>query len=288
MAISPSAGWVSARESALVGTGQVLHAFLIIPIFLFPMALYCLILAHVNRSRRPLMISGLWDSVGLLFALSGFLLWTMPTVLEGVSDRLLAYLPGNGDPAVAWAQGVFVWLTYYFLLLCGVLVMLVVRRHKTVIYNIDPELLRRRLLHTLAELGLDSVDQAGRLVVAPAEAFTITAAPAIESFTALSGQVHVADVPPIKTLSGARRGPRYAEVSIEPLGALRNVTLHWENYAPTLRREIEQHLEHAIENAAAVDNPAATWLLSFSGLMFLAITAMAALFIGLIWFFRRP
>ena len=36
--------------------------------FLLPVAIYCFILAILNRRGKPLLVSGVWDSVGLLFA----------------------------------------------------------------------------------------------------------------------------------------------------------------------------------------------------------------------------
>ena len=48
--------------------------------FLLPVGFYCLILASINRRGKPLIVSGVWDSIGLLFAVSGF---SMPTFWLG-------------------------------------------------------------------------------------------------------------------------------------------------------------------------------------------------------------
>ena len=48
--------------------------------FLCPIGVYCFFLASINQRSRPLMVNGCWDAVGLLFALSGFALITVPTL----------------------------------------------------------------------------------------------------------------------------------------------------------------------------------------------------------------
>ena len=55
-----------------------------------------------------------------------------------------------------------------------------------------------------------------------------------------------------------------------------HVTLHWENYAPALRRKSRTALASALDEAVAIDNPAAVWLLGFSGLVFGGITVLVA------------
>jgi hypothetical protein len=58
---------------------QVLLTFIV---SLFPLAVYCLILAGINRRDRPLVVRGVWDFAGVLAALSGILLWTGPVLLQ--------------------------------------------------------------------------------------------------------------------------------------------------------------------------------------------------------------
>jgi hypothetical protein len=270
------------RESAL--TGPLIYAFLI---FLFPLALYCLVLAYVNRSRRPVFVSGLWDAVGLLFALSGFLLWTIPTLLFELTDRLIDVLPAGAD-TVLWAQSWLIWLGYYLAVALGAALMLAVRRHKTAIYNVDTDVLDERLAVALAELGLDSIRRDGRLIIAPAEAFS-TAPPARveEAISVAPTRVQAPAAAPAKVLNGTPGGPRYAELAVDRFPAFCHATLHWDSYTPPVRRDIEHQLRRALEHAAALENPAAGWFLGFSGLIFGAITLLAAFFVCLLLFARR-
>ena len=62
--------------------------FPLIPVlvFLFPLAIYCLIVSLLNRRPRPVMVSGTWDFAGVLFAVSGFLLLGGPVMLTSLSE----------------------------------------------------------------------------------------------------------------------------------------------------------------------------------------------------------
>lgn len=258
---------------------QLLVSFLV---FLFPLALYCLFLAYINRGRNPFVISGVWDSIGLAIALSGFLLYTLPrTILWPISVRVMEAMPGGDDPLLASSRALVLGITYYVLLMCTMAVLLLLRRHKTIIYNVETDVVRARLARVLAELGLDCVYQSGRLLIAPIEAFSVAPPPEPDAFS--STPISLAQPQaPAKTLTAMPGGPRYAEVTLEPFRPLCNVTLRWDNYPAHLRREIEQRLAITLEGATAADNPAAGWFLGFSGLVFGTITMLAGMFIVLL------
>jgi hypothetical protein len=247
----------------------ILYAFLI---FLFPLALYCLALAYLNRNPKPVLVSGAWDTAGLLFALSGFLLWTVPSLLAVFLGRFVEIFLGTGDlhGLQTWSWAIA--LGYYVVLVSGAGLMLAVRRHKTAIYNVDTERFAERLGTTLAELGLDYCKQPGRLVIAPIESFSQVPTEAIAT-----EPVHLA-----KTLKAPPGGPRYAELMVDAFPAMCHVTLHWDRYSPLLRLEIEEQLARALEGATPVENPAAGWFLGFSGLILGTITMLSVLFVVLI------
>ena len=256
---------------------QLLVSFLI---FLFPLALYCLYLAYINRGRHPFVASGVWDTAGLLLALSGFLLYTLPrTILMPLTERLVDLLPGADDPLLTSSRALALGIAYYFFLVCAAGIMLVARRHRTVIYNVETEAVHDRLARVLAELRLDSVCLSGRYLIAPLDAFSIV--PPLDT-GAFSSNPVPADMPPNKVLRAMPGGPRYAELTIEPFRPFCNVSLHWTNYPPHLRRDIEQRLAVALEGATPADNPAAGWFLAFSGLVFGTITMLAGMFVVLL------
>jgi len=262
--------------------GPVVFPFLI---FLFPLALYCLVLAHVNRGRRPILVPGRWDCVGLLFGLSGLLLATLPMLLTRLFDRIFLMYPSI-DVATATLT---VWIGYYLLIVSAAALLLAARRHKSAIYNVDTELFGERLAGALTALGLDSVATSGRLVIGPAEAFTTQPALGQLNDAIAAGLVSAPPrvAPLLKSFHAAPGGPRYAELTVDPFPMFCHVTLHWENYAPALRREIEDRLASSLDDAVAVDNAVAVWLLGFSGLVFGGITVLAAFFVFVVVYNAR-
>jgi hypothetical protein len=259
--------------------GPILFAFLI---FLFPLALYCLALAYVNRSRRPVLVPGAWDCVSLLFGLSGFLLWTIPTLLAVLSGRLVEFLPGSDDPDTEWLWLRLIEWGYYAAVALGAVLLLVARRHTTAVYNVDTDRFGERLAAALAEVGLDCAVESGRLIIAPVEAFTNGA-------DAIRAEPMPRVLVPPKQLSAPAPagGPRYAELRVETFAAFCHVTLHWERYSPPIRHDIEVQLSRTLEHAVAPDNPAAGWFLGFSGLIFGSVTMFAILFVVLVYLHRR-
>src|SRR5438105_7311042 len=136
MAISAMAG--PHRRDALRDPPIQLQLLVSFLVFLFPLALYCLFLAYINRGRHPFVVSGVWDSVGLVLALSGFLLYTLPrAILWPLSVLLVGSIPGGDDPLLAGTRGLVLGIAYYALPICAVGVLLLVRRHNTVLYTVQ-------------------------------------------------------------------------------------------------------------------------------------------------------
>ena len=259
-------------ESAL--TGSILQILYFLLVLLFPLALYCLALSYLNRGRRPVLVPGVWDCALLLFALSGFFLWTVPALVRSLLFPLLNRLGADIDVTqTEWLLS----LAYYVVVVLTALLLLTIRRHKTAIYNVDTERFGPCLAMTLAELGLDFLQRADRLVIAPADAFTSVTA---ETFTAAP----IAGERPTKHLNRAPGGPYYAELVVDPFATFCHVTLHWGSYSRPLRRAIEGRLTHTLENAHAMENPASGCLLSFGGMIFGVLTMLAVFFVVLsIW-----
>jgi hypothetical protein len=260
------------RESALADPFLIVFPLVA---FLFPLALYCLALAYVNRSRRPVIVPGTWDFLGLLFALSGFLLFTMPVLINACIGGFIDYLPGAGNPGVAREWVAAIRMTYFGSMALGAILMLAIRRHKTAIFNVDTERFNYRLGQALAELGLDSIKRSGRLIIAPAERFRVS-----EAITTNPAALAGAEL--AKTFEGNAGGPRYAEVSVDAFPTFCHVTLHWESYSSDVRREIETHLTRALDSAVAVDNPVAGWLLTFSGVCMFLVTVASILVVVIV------
>src|SRR5438067_7281681 len=129
----------TARPSMMTVMAQVLFAMCALLIFLLPVGFYCLILAGINRRGKPLIVSGVWDAIGLLFAVSGFFLATLPMLISEFWARTYAADDGEGFLGIYVSQWVL-WLAYLMFVLSGGALMVLWRAHKTMIYNVDPEL----------------------------------------------------------------------------------------------------------------------------------------------------
>ena len=239
--------------------------------FLLPIGFYCLILASVNRRGKPLIVSGVWDSIGLLFAVSGFFLATMPMLVSEFYFRTFT-LAGSGEFLALWLQHWILWLVYFLLLISGSALMVLWRANKTMIFNVQPELFPKALERAFANAGICITRRKERrLILAPL------------SESQESTAISEAALKP----AGALEDSRTAELEIDSFSSMCHITLHWGNQAPEVRRQIENELEKSLDAAAPLDNPAAGWFLNISGLIFGTLLMVALAFVALIVMSRR-
>jgi hypothetical protein len=240
--------------------------------FLVPIGFYCLIIGSINRRPRPLMVSGVWDAVGLLFAVSGFFLATMPMLMSVFYMR--AYDAAPDEILGLWMSQWAMWLVYFLFLISGAALMILWRWHKTMIYNVDAELFPKVLDQALARAGVGSAADHGRLVLTPlprtenVESTAVTAAPPTPA-------------PPVAAPT------RCAELQVDSFASLCHVTLHWDNYAPEVRQQIERELDKCLEGAAPLENPSTGWFLNISGMIFGTLLMVIVAVIILMVFGRR-
>ena len=208
-------------------------------VFLAPLAVYCWVLAALNRRPRPTMVSGIWDCAGMLLASAGILLVVGPVLLYTLYYRDMTTLPlvAANDAAVEHAhrQHWLYWAIYFVAVLGGVMGLLWWRRRQTVIYNVDPERFAHLLARTLERLNFSVNDGSGRLTINR------------------------------KTSASANNAA--AELTVAVFPALCNVTLHWRGDRG-LRATIESDLALGLDEARTLDNPAAHWLLGVTGILF--------------------
>lgn len=240
--------------------------------FLAPVAVYCFILAAINRRSKPLIVSGAWDAVGLLVGGGGFFLVTLPMLVTEFYRRALE-VPDGDHFFAPWLHSWILWLVYFLLLVSGSVLMILGRAHKTMIYNVDAPQFPKALEETLRRVGLASTLNRQRLTLTP-----------MIPEPSMAGTAIVEKRPPPAPVA-APEG-RCAELVIETFPALAHVTLHWANYAPDVRADVERDLERTLEFAAPLDNPAAGWFLSVSGLIFGALI-MVVLTIAFLFVFSR-
>jgi hypothetical protein len=66
-----------------------------------------------------------------------------------------------------------------------------------------------------------------------------------------------------------------------------HVTLHWRQVDRSVREEVERELDKTLEAAAPLENPAAGWFLSISGLILGAVSAILLAIVALFFLLGR-
>lgn len=243
--------------------------------FLLPVGVYCLILAAINRRSSPVVVSGAVDSIGLLFACSGFTVVTVPMLFGELYLRNLGVSSDIEHFFVFFVRSWIVMLAYYLMLMTSASLMILWRVHKTMIYNVDVEQFSGLLQRTLTQLGLGTTTQKPRLII------TALAPAAGPESTAIT------EAPPSPAPGASLPDGRYAELVVESFPSMCHITLHWDNYASHTRQQIEEELARTLEPAAPMDNAAAGWFLSVSGLIFGVVVMAVVTAAFLMVFFKR-
>lgn len=239
---------------------QLLLALFSVVSFLLPIGMYCLILSSINRRPRPVMAGGGWDAVGLLFAAGGFFLVVVPMLLTEFYRRTSSAVE-NSHFVSLWLTHWALWIGYFTCVIVAAGAMIAWRSSKTAIYNVDLDQFSHALDHTFSVLGLDAQQKNALLVIGPA------AAPSSESAEAFTASR--------REKPGHTSSRPATEVIVEAFPAMCHVMLHWQKVSPDTRLRIETELDKGLGSAAPIENPAAGWFLTLSGLILGAVTALA-------------
>lgn len=243
--------------------------------FVFPIAVYCVILALLNRRGHPIMVPGTWDFAEVLFACSGFLVFGGPAILTGFHQRWRDYwLFGQRRALIGmhdWSFWIGVWALYFVIVIGGSIFLLWRRRLVTAIYNVEPAAFAECLGQVLDRLGLDWVRHENRVFIGR-HAVPVEAAGGGSPLPFAGAPPHAAELPARVLLE------------LEPFPALRHMTLHWSDDAGPLRTEVETALEQALTQApASSDNPVALGFLSMAVFLFMAVFFIMAWSLLLLW-----
>lgn len=227
------------------------EAPLIVPYFLislFPLGVYLLILAGINRRERPCLVSGVWDAIALSLALSGIFLWIGPALLAVFYQRGMLGGPNDRQMANIWELFPWVWISYYLLVIAGQALMAYGRRHKTLVYNVSGSALEELVHQVLVEKGYRTSNRDGLIFFdkGPPETAVLEA-----------GQ----PAPP------PAASPTAGAVDVESFPSLRHATLHWHIDERT-RQSLDNEITARLEAAATPDNPSVSWLLGISAIVF--------------------
>jgi hypothetical protein len=263
---------LQARIEPLKGPSLILLAFL------FPLALYLLILGAINRRTHPLMVSGPWDFVGLLFAASGFLLFGGPGALSVINDRwrdaLVFGQAPSGQEAVEtlWQWWLFLMIAYFAVIVAGSGFFLWRSRNQTSIYNTDADTFRSGLGCVFERLGLHPTRTGNSFYFASAQ-------PDRSNHLQKSNETERIQTMPSEYGTGLRvqTAPTPAlslhnvmlEVDVFPL--MSHVTLRWEPARTGLRQEIEQELERELARTPGPNNLLGGWLTLLACFLFMSM-----------------
>jgi hypothetical protein len=265
---------------------------LILLAFLLPLAIYLTVLGLLNRRRHPMLVSGVWDGIGLLFGVSGFLFFAGPTIFSSISERWrLKWLLGKGDaplagPDGAWQFWIFLSIVYFVLVVAGAAFYLWRQRHLTAVYNADVSQLEQALTSICDELGLNPVRSGGLFLFGVSLSLSgerrsgdILQAPHYlpTGVPVFGGHPDTAPVSPSRGLADATILEQTAILELDSFPMMRHVTLRWDPADGPLRQVIEAELTRRLARTPSGDSMLGGCLLTLGGLLFAFILAGAFL-----------
>ncbi len=252
--------------------------------FFFPLAVYLIVLGFLNRRRYPLLVSGVWDGIGLVFAASGFLFFAGPAIFSSLRERWRLYwLLGKGDAPLAEPEGVwqfwiFLSILYYVLIVAGTAFYFWRQRHLTAIYNADVAQVEHALTQICARLGLSPIRSGtlflfglalGQPVSRRGDAFEKIQPPPY-----LPGGAHAeVERREITAISATEERPeamlskQAAILELDDFPLMRHITLRWDPADSPLRQAVERELADRLAQTPAAENPLSGWLLTIGCLL---------------------
>jgi hypothetical protein len=267
---------------------------LILLAFAFPVAVYLLALGAVNRRRQPVLVSGVWDFIGLLAAASGFLLLGGPAAITSASERwrtywLLGQSSGSAGDGTFWA---LLSLLYFVVVVVGAAFLFWHQRHLTAVYNIAPEALEYALEQTFERMGLRPV-KTGSLYVfgmplrksRPQRGVEGIQAPHHRSAAAEASKETREDVraisPERKATPADDLAAETAVLDVHPFARMWHATLRWDPAGGNLRREVEAELRRVLAEIDTPDHELSSWL-TLTGFTLLALTLLGLILLLLL------
>jgi hypothetical protein len=238
---------------------------LILLAFFLPPALYLLVLGAINKRRSPLLVSGVWDFIGILFAASGFLLFGGPAILTSLNERwrwfwLLGQRTSGTDPEGAWQFWVFLSVLYFLLVVAGCIYVFWRQRHLTAIYNVEPAMVEQALAEVCEHYGLNPVRSGNLFLFGMGLGTDLSRRPGVKESIQ---PPHYLPAPAGKAASPVLTNEfagHTAILEMDSFAALRHVTLRWDPPESPLRREIEQDLALRLAQTIVPDHEVGAWL----------------------------
>lgn len=272
--------------------------------FLFPLAVYLLVLGLINRHRHPLFVSGMWDGIGLIFGVSGFLLFAGPAILSALNERWrMFWLFGKGNFPVAGSEGawqfwIFLSVLYFLLVVGGVAYYFRRQRHLTAVYNATAAQVENALMEVCEQFGINPVRSGdlflfGLSLGASSEGRAANGEP-IQAPHYLPSAVRAGSKPletkPATASGGRRVDPTILEqtaiLEVESFPLMQHVTLRWDPVDSPLRRVLESELSQRLAETVTHDSPLGGWLLAV-GFVLLSFDLAGVFFLAALHLFTR-
>lgn len=251
---------------------------LIFMVFFLPLSLYFFYLATLNRAPRAVMVSGVWDVVGVLAALSGFLLIGGPSILSGLYEQWrLSWLLGNfhrlrelrGD----WNDWIMLYAAYFVAVVVFGVWFVLQAGSRTSIYNVETREFESLLRRALEESSVVWMRQRPRMLVLHGAGV----ARPVHNSAGPSGNVAEESAATRSSIGSVASSPQ-AILAWRPFPSMRHVTLTWHNVDGHIREEVETRLNDLLQLVPSPDNPAAGWLFtSASALLLFSLLTLGAL-----------
>jgi hypothetical protein len=227
---------------------ELKEALFIVLAFLFPLWVYCLFLAAVNRRPRPVVVAGTWDFLGVVLALSGFLVVGGPAALSNLTTAVHALPQATDEPAALAPRQVLLGtllVLYFVVLVVGVAAVLRQRRGVTAVYNVNPAVFDEVFGQVLDQLGY--------------------------GWTRAGNRYYLRSAEPVSS------GERTVIVEADAFPPLCHVTVRWDGDDRATRQEVEGELTRALAAVRTRYNPAGGWFLSAAAALFLLMGAVLLL-----------
>ena len=251
---------------------------MIVVAYLFPLALYLFVLGVVNRRTRPLMVPATWDFVGLLFGVSGFLIFSFPAMLSGFSERWrMLWLVGQaeglaGSPDNGYGVWILLSVGYFLGVVAIAAVALAGRSRQTSIYNVEAA--------AFEDVLAGALDTSGLLWSRSGDRYFLrlpTRAVSREAVQSEGGSLRITARHGLKEAEQPGGREPTASLHVDAAPALRHVMLRWKADGDEVRSVVEAELGRALATVRTPDNPVAGWLLLVSTvLLLMTMLAMAA------------
>jgi hypothetical protein len=220
-------------------------------------------------------VSGTWDFLGVVLALSGFLIAGGPAILSNLTTSLHGAPTAETEGGSTTRQlrlGVLLVL-YFALLIVGIGLALRRRRDVTSVYNINPTTFDEVFGEVLDQLGMAWTRAGNRFYLN-----TQTQLPASLSIPPTSEGAITAEGPGAGAdLSPAAVTDESTVIEVDPFPLMHHVTIRWGDLGPKMHQEIEGELARALSHVYTRSNPVSGWFQSAAAMFFLLIAVVLVL-----------